>query len=209
MPVGALPAGRYKCLPCSSSDVWPPHQFIPWLVSCHQCQMVWLELVQDGQGWVGLLSGTGSLSPSTPSTNQSSIDLVVSLMRVSTTASGLSTILVGLREFLGETPINPQYPPPLPLVYLELSTTKHCCTDLVKVYYTFQLWYGRQWWSSLVSIHLKDSYDIHCDLGARVSGGGYLSRIFKSCNFASERFKSPLSDSTNGNAWRNHMYLPW
>ena len=66
---------------------------------------------------MGLPVGTGMRSPLTPSPNMSGRGLVVALAHVGTTASVLSTSPVGMKAFPVETPSNPQYPLPKPMLY--------------------------------------------------------------------------------------------
>ena len=68
-------------------------------------------------GGVGLPVGTGLHSLPTPSPNISGIGVSDALMHVVTTTSVSSTPLVDMMVSPVEYPINPQSPPPQPMLY--------------------------------------------------------------------------------------------
>ena len=157
--------------------------------------MGWRELGRAVQGGVGLPFGTIMRSPPTPSPNQSGRDVVVALTLVGTTASVMSTLPASMRAFPWETsrkiPISSFPTSDLSWV----STAQYCRTFLARV--RAMLWLRSGWlqWSDIVSISLKDPFDIHCGLVTWVSGDGGFYNDFKAWNFISARFKVPVYGS--------------
>ena len=116
MSVDVMPAGAYDCWPCFSSALYPPSQYITWLVFHHQCQKGWRELVWVGQRGVGLPTDTFPHSLPKPSPNMYGRDVASALMCVGNTVSLFIMPLIYMVSPV-KSPRKPQYPPPQPLIF--------------------------------------------------------------------------------------------
>ena len=93
---------------CVTACLVTPHPYD------HRLNFYFSYVSLDGpaRGGVGLPAGIGPRSPPTTSLNRSRRSVVVTLTHVVTTASGMNTPPISLREFFVGTTSKPQSPPP-------------------------------------------------------------------------------------------------
>ena len=84
-----------------------------------------------------------------------------------------------------------------------VSTVKEFLTIFVRVYATFWLLSDWRQRYALLSISLRDIYDIHCSLGVLLSGSVGLSISFGALKIVSTRLFGPVSSAS----WKAHFHF--